>query len=413
MANRWLRGVKPYYGQGDSSNSYINEVVEHSLFVYYFLRRMLGFTLIQEYVNSVYNPSAGQKSFEYHHNTRTGTDGVFSGSDLNFTSASNPFVAGDVNKFICVVDGTNDVNCGIYQIKTYNSAGSVAIDFLVPVGTYPTAATGLTWYVIDGSTLAPTSANDWAVLQSPHDTYPFQVKIRLVDSSVTTPIGTGMKYSPEGSAWDTSAHNWTTGKAVITQEYKVVRGNYTYQHGKVYAYGNTDGSFFAFFPWINNATGYKHFHCASILTPFETSPTRTARERFGVFGTKLLSVDSGNADRGIANDYSMGQGQVFSELGFTTVNANWMDYRDGNSQSFLRRSMSTNHRSSKREGLPIWILGDPANANFLSAPWGYMNSSYISIGTVQSISEMTGFDSNNRIHFRDDIVLPWPGVTPV
>lgn len=411
MAGRWLRGVKPYWAIGDSSNSYINESVEHTLFVYYFLRRILGYTFIQEYVNSVYDPAAGNKSFENHHNTRTGTDGVFSGSDLHFTSASNPFVAGDVNKFLCIVDNTNAVNGGIYRITTYNSADSVDIDFLVPVGTYPTAATGLTWYVITGSTLAPTSNADWVVLQSPHSTYPFQVKLRLIDSAVSSQLGCGMKYATEGSSWDTSAHGWTTGKALLTTEGKISRGTYNLAaHAKVYAYGNTDGSFYAFFPWTNNGTGVKQCHLASILTPFETSPARTARERLGVFGTQLTTGE-GTADRGVTATGLLGQ--VFSENGFLSVPAYWMDYRDGSSASFLRRSMGVNHRTSKREGLPVWVLGDPAMANSLAAPWGYMDANNVSIATVQAIAEYNGFDSNNRIHWRDDVVFPWAGVTPV
>jgi hypothetical protein len=89
--------------------------------------------------------------------------------------------------------------------------------------------------------------------------------------------------------------------------------------------------------------------------------------------------------------------------------AGWHDA----SQDFMARSMGVNHRTSKREGLPVWIMGDYDNVYGLAAPWGYVDSACMTIGTGVVLGDIVAFDSNNYLHLTDGVIVPWCGIAPV
>jgi hypothetical protein len=108
----------------------------------WFLKELLGFTNYSESGNLLYSLS-------------TGVNGSFTGTDFTFTdSVSAAFVAGDVNRWIVVKDSV-DRNCGIFKILTRVSASVVTLDWRSGTKEFPTASTGVTWWVIEpGATAA-------------------------------------------------------------------------------------------------------------------------------------------------------------------------------------------------------------------------------------------------------------------
>jgi hypothetical protein len=91
---------------------------------------------------------------------KTGTAGEFNltGTDKSFRdTVAASFVAGDVGKFV-VVKSANDRNSGIYKISAYVSASTVTLDFRSAATEYPTAETGITWWVIDPVHTAATGS---------------------------------------------------------------------------------------------------------------------------------------------------------------------------------------------------------------------------------------------------------------
>lgn len=399
MAFRWLRGVKPNTGtnQGTDTSAY-------ALLVFYYLRYVMGYAFIEEVVNG--SPT---RSYNNAHDA-TASDGAFAGSTLTFTSGSNPFAAGSVGKFLVLLDSTNPENCGIYPITVFNGAGSVDIDFYSTA--FPTLASGITWYLLDdgsqGSVKVPILVGDYAVLRSTHATYPWEIKLTHRDGNQPGNVaGAQLEVAPESGAWNTGSHTWNAGAAVLTERHWQCK-YFVDIHSRIYAVADTEGSFlFAFTDMLGRVT--KVATQISLITPNET---RGARERLTISGKYIDSNSQSNAT-GKLNSYDLGYCSVWSEKGGPKeVLAWWQGWglEDGSGDYFLK-NLGVNARTGERDSFPIWLTIDPiVSADYLFGPLGEIPPANMRLATANIVGEYLTFDSDQWMHWKQGLVVPWNGL---
>jgi len=128
-----------------------------------FLQNVMGYTFQST------NCGAGRSWVSTEKN---GTNGSFGGSDWIFTeSSSEPFSTSDADKYLVVRDDTNPRNGGIYRIRRYISSTQVEIDFKSDFYyEWPTASTGISWWVVARTYELPSAHGDQVRLQSRHST---------------------------------------------------------------------------------------------------------------------------------------------------------------------------------------------------------------------------------------------------
>lgn len=407
MGLRWLRGpTGNSSGVNDGTNDYARTTKDFSLFVFYYLRRILGWTFVEE-------QTIGTWVFDTAH-SQTGTDGVLTNTDYTFTAASATFSAADVGRFLVVVDATNESNCGIYEILTQPSSTQLTINFYTTGGNFPTAQSGLTWYVIDGDFDNDIRVGDYFVMESGHSTNPCTMKFTVAgNTGQNSNSGLSIEVASEAGAWDTIGHTWNTGVALMSHLAKIPRGNVTQAHGRTFAIGHTDGSFFHIWSHHNNAVGNKQGAGIVVATALESSPTPNVKEMIGLFGIGNGASDNSSWDRSFNNEFDdMCTTRWWSENLSKSTLSFWAAWWDGpGGIDLFRHTGGVNARTSQRDGLPIWITKDsfivPDN---LWAPWGEIPTSQMLLGSVNALGEHTAFDSDNYFHIRDGVVIPWPGI---
>jgi len=406
MGQRWLRGpLANNAGVADPTNDYVLTCRDFNLFVFYYLRRILGFTYVEEVQQS---GSSWVWDTAHEH---TAADGVLTATDYTFSSASALFAAGDVGKFLVMVDATNEENCGIYEIDTFTSSSIVTVKWYTTGGNFPTASTGITWYLIDGETAGDPRNDDYYVLEVPHATSPYTMKCRYLGfgGGSFNGSGTGIEVAPEASAWNVGTHTWNTGVRDRLFERKVTRGFVNSAHGRTFAYGHTDGSHWMVWDHHINATGVKEGAGVTILGALESSPAPDAEELVYAWGQGLSSNNSASWGRSIVDTVQeMSWGSVWSERGGLAEDVYWLSWYD--SADIFRANVGVNARTSKRDALPIWTMRDPLNAGDNWAPWGEIPTAHMVVATVNILGEHVSFDSDNFLHIRDDLVIPWPGL---
>lgn len=402
MANRWLRGVLPTHDPVGTSNNYLNHKREFATLVFYFLWKVLEFT----YVDS----SATSGSWNNNHSA-SGTDGSFTGTSLTFTSASATFVVGDVGKFLCLVDSTSDKNCGIYVITGFTDANNVVIDFYTTGGNYPDASTGIDWYLLD-PTNVPSGSQDYFVLQSPHSTVPVTIKGNILDFSDSgNNVGGGVNFlvagQPASEAWDTVGHDWKAGVKRTTTYQSISAGEHNSNpKGKLYAYGNPDGSSFCLWTHFDGGTGNKAIMFFSVLDPFESG--RTSAEKFCIHGPRENQGEP-NSSFDIGDD-DFGKGLVWSERGQTQLRSYVAGYcLNGNADYFRTDTGGPNARTGKRDALPMWVFGDPTVSAQAWAPYGEVSQDIVRAQVID-LGEHATFDSDQYLHIREGLTVPWPGI---
>jgi hypothetical protein len=100
---------------------------------------------------------------------KSGTNGEFNltGSDEDFRdSVAGVFAASDVGKWLVIAG--NNRNAGVYKITGYTSSSTVTVDFRSAATEYPTAQTGLSWWMIDETGSTPIGEGDYFRLKTPH-----------------------------------------------------------------------------------------------------------------------------------------------------------------------------------------------------------------------------------------------------
>lgn len=401
MAGRWLRGPKPPVFGADYQQASRGAMV----FLYYYFRYLLGYTLIEESLT-------GATAFTDCTDANN-TNGILVNSSFLFAVASGtPFTVGtDEGKFIVIVDSTNPENCGIHEIKTVTTGGaSVTLDWYST--DYPTAATGLTWYMIDPTNVTSIVENDYFVFEVTNATTTWQMHCKLKHQGSGW-AGLEFSFAPEASSWDTGTHAWKTTAPVIAGG-NVVQpscgANSDATAPRVYAYADTDGeSLFMMFHRLDG-TSNQTYASAYVLDPvFETTPTHSARDKLVVSGTGGYSVTgsrNGDASSGI------GYGNCWiNDPYYRARLTRWCGWYNA-SEYFKRSFTSPNHREGTEfDGLPIWIAAD---ADVSEDPqWsilGALPSDHIFLGACKGIGEYTLFGSKLFMHWKEGICTPWPGL---
>jgi hypothetical protein len=415
MPGRWLRGVASNTGTTTSNPDHAGSC----LFWFWYFWKVLGYQFIEESVTG--GPT---RSFQ-NSSDATAADGAFAGGTLTFTSASNPFVAGDVGKYLVLVDATNPENCGIHEIMVYNGAGSVDIDFYAPAGVYPLSASGISWWLLDdgsqGSVKVPQTPGDWCVLRVNHASYPWEMRLEFIGGSAGGngyTDGALVQVATEASSWDTGTHAWKSTAPVITDNagtpivYKFSgRRHDDTPASRLYGYGTTEGDFLFGMSHCLGSGGQRMLAMqVSLLDPLETSPTRTARERLFISGSRYAANgESNDSNRGITANYDLGVGHVFSEAGFQTLDAYLLSYYSVTTDWF-NQNLEINSRSSKRDGVSFMVMQDPSNTYMRFALNGKIPVAHFFLGSTYVLGNMVQFNQNESMHFRDSMVLPWNGL---
>ena len=411
MAKRWLRGVS-INTPGTTQNG-----VDHTpslMLIYHFLVKLCGFTHLDEVVTG--GPT---RTFQSGHEA-TASDGVLVATDLTFKSASNPWVVGDVGKFIVVLDATNPENCGIYEIVTYVSPGVVAVNFYVVAGTFPTAATGLTWWMFDtnNASYTPTAFGDYFVLRSPHATYPFEMKFESLNVT-NNYIGAVIEVSPNSGAWTAGAtHAWASGARVLyyytgtgTSQWMFLDRYNTEPHSRWYMTADTDGSFV--FMWTDRGAAGTSVMASMIALadPLETTPPRSANERL-IIGGYVGSAGSNTVDRGDDNG-GLGLAVAWEDYGNQRRYLRLMALiQEGTSTDYFSRNIGVNARTGERDALPLMYSMEPEGVTDLNrfSPHSKIPITNIAMGTAVAVGILSSFDSDDWYHVKNGIVIPWNGL---
>lgn len=164
MASAWLREI-------NTTSTGTNTGIPFFLkCVALFCKHVLGFT------NEVESVLAGNSFFS---TEKSGTNGEINltGTDKNFRdTVASSFVAGDHNKWLLVIDPTNPRNSGVYK-ATFVSADTMTLDFRSGAAEYPTANTGLHWYLLADNYQVPITNNDYFTIDSPAG---WSIEIKLI-----------------------------------------------------------------------------------------------------------------------------------------------------------------------------------------------------------------------------------------
>lgn len=409
MAHRWLRGILPTHDPTNSSaNNYVDNHREFNVIVHYFLHRVLGWTLIDEVI-------AGSGSFQNNHSITAG-DGVLTSTDYSFASATGGFASGDAGKFICLVDSSSDKNCGIYKIASYVDTNNITLDFQTSAGNYPDVATGVTWYLLD-PTNVPTLQDSYYVLESPHATIKTTMKCQQKGySQVGNPggvnLGTFIQFAGQAAsvAWDAVGHDWKTAAKYNATMVKISSGEYNTTKGRIFGYGNTDGSAWCMWnKFQNGGSGILQTTFFSVLTPFETG--RTNVEKVCLHGPWY---NSGISDGGMDDEgHDFGTGIAYSEKASDEV----LTYLSGliinGTTAYFRTNVGgPNARTGKRDALPLWVFSDPANQKDQWAPLGAVSENILR-AQVFDLGDYATFDSDQYYHVTEGLVVPWAGIPAV
>jgi hypothetical protein len=385
MANRWLRGpLTPYLGGSSDGYNYCRAA---SIVMYYWFTKILGYTLIDEVIATTYRYSTSA--------IQTGTDGVFTNSNYQFSSASATFTSGMVGYFLAIQDNAHPVNAGIYRIDQYIDAHTVAINYYSP--DFPALSTGCAWWlfnVVDGTLL---TVNDLAVYRTTHATTPCEFYVKIVANALQ------YNFAVESGAWNVSTNAWNAGTAILPKLYSITV-NEGMNGPRSYGFGDTAGAFGMVMHHPNAGAGTKGFVIYGVLDPlFE--PGRDAREKFMVGG-------------GTTRGAGYGYGEVWSQnLNRGAYPARWLYWSYYGADYFAITHTLPNSRDGvEYDAMPIWVVGDAGadvavpSAYPVRALWGSMPKDYIWLATVKGLVDLTTFFNDTFIHWQEAVVTPWPGI---
>lgn len=417
MSRAWLRGVVPQHQANTNINNWSVTGREHCLIIYYFLTKCLGYSHEDEV--------SGTGDWLNNHQA-TDTDGAFAGTDYVFTISSSKFNSGMVDEFICIVDGTNEENTGLYRVLSYTDANNIVIDFYTTAGTYPTAATGLTWYMLDYAAApavdSAAGTDGFVVLESPHATSPSTIKLQM--QSYDRPSSgdfAGGSQKPgwgievvAGTAtdnWDSGGHTWTAlGETRrLGQQYGVSRGEVGWAHNRIYAYGDTGGEHLTLYSDHNGGASNKQ--CAftmGVITPLETSPVHDPKDLVVAFGPWEGFSASNTLNRNHGTDAVDRGACLRGEIPYT---CSLMDWHGGAGNRLFATSVSgPSEYTGEYDGLPIHIFADSDNSKMSFAMHGQFSPAHIVFTTALHLGNFKTFDSDTWLHLTHGLAIPWPGL---
>lgn len=251
--------------------------------------------------------------------TVTGTNGEFNltGTDKSFKDATaSAFVSGDVGKYL-VVKSANTRNSGIYKILTYVDATTVTIDFRSGTYEYPTAETGITWWVINPAT-APTTESAYFRCTTPH-AYGWSLEIAL--NNISTAPQISARISVDG----------TWGTKIIGPVYF---GSVASATNWLFAEADTAGAWINI--WFHQATNNRYNGCiVSNVDPFDSGHLDTEKVvLMGNTGTSSSDYDNGNFNRNydskrVGHGYVWVDGAVAAQKDIYFLEPTYSGYTNG------------------------------------------------------------------------------------
>jgi|WetSurMetagenome_2_1015567.scaffolds.fasta_scaffold01389_7 hypothetical protein len=380
MANRWFREVR----LGSTTNLSIPTLIK---FWNLWLQKCCGYTFAAQL-----STSGSFNTYE-----KTGTDGVFSGADFKLTDATAAsFVAGDTGKWVLVTDPANPVNNGFYK-ATYVDASNLTIDFRSAATEYPTAATGLSWWLLAENYDVTATVNDYVRLQTPH-VDGWQVELKYVNGGNTSKIA--ITLSVNGV--------WGAGQKILGPA--LYNLHYASTDAYNYIIANTEGTYFFAFEFT---TGGGNLGCgwSRIVTEYETG--HPAIEKWALFGPASIS---GTA----ASIYLT---RHYDNWGYFRL---WRDHYGVERRGYIQEisnnaydsgfcygSGEVNVRTSKNDVIyGSVLLVDTTNLYDEYECPGLVGGTYQvrkGLSARQAISQVA---TRDMFHTYDGILIDWPGVTP-
>lgn len=419
MARAWLRGVEPQNNANVSTDNWGYTAQEHNSIIYYFMTRCLKWTLIDEV-------QVSGRTFESHQ--ELGTAGSFTGSSYRFTDTAGSFIPTMVGEFICLVDPNNEENSGVYLITNYVDADNIDIDFYTTAGNYPTAGTGIEWWVLDRSAM-PKDDGAYVILESPHATSP--VTIQFMYQNYTEPnsgffsggnqkpgFGVRMAVGPASENWDAVGHDWTTlayGSQLSPYSHTIPRGRVDDpDHNRIYAYGKDDGSFCLIYSHHDAGAGNRSGFVFGVATPAESTPTHDGKDLPCIFGPWHQHSYNQLLRRNWLSDAyrreSMCRGDAYSSATQSVHRARWCDWHGGPSSNrlFSLNTLGANEYTSEFDGLPVFIWVDPDDDTGAFQLLGTFDPTDIVFSTTDA-GVFETFDSDQWMHIDLQVAFPWPG----
>lgn len=421
MARAWLRGVLPqqYTGVSDSSPSgtWANKAREHNNIIYHYLTKCLGYTAYDE-VQPASDTWAG--------NPQTNdTDGAFSGSDYVFTTTSSKFTAGMVGEFIVVVDGTNEENTGVYLVTAYIDANNIEINFYTTAGTYPTAGSGISWWMLDYANApnlpSASGASAYCILESPHATSPATIQLMYQGHTYPTSgdyasgshkagFGVCVVPGPASENWDAGGHAWTTAgdSRKHTRRFTMPRGRVDdIDHGRIFAYGDTDGEFLSIYTHFDGGAGTSHGCTIAVLTPLETVPTHDSKDLVVCSGPYHAASYTTNIARD-AGDYGMDRSVVYASD--QPCIAYWQDWTHASARLFATSMTGPNEYTGEYDALPIFVWSDPESDQNAFGLVGEFKPAHMVFTTALHLGNFKTFNTDQWFHLMLGVAWPWPGI---
>lgn len=357
--------------------------------------------------------------------TKTGTNGSFTGSSKRFTdSTASSFTSADDGAYILIKDATNPENAGWY-VMTYVDASNVDIAYHSGATEYPTSASGLSWWVVAKGGSHPSGDGAYCRIRSPQG-WEIEFKNYWVinqNQRSSTDVRVSMNADWTGTGKILGPWRVGQGSAYIADEPE----NYTR-----FMIADTDGKTLQFWFYYSGNSLLVGFFMVPV-TPYESTPARTAIEKYAVAATGYNGYDCvGGVNfinwKGDVNGYLGGGFQHWNAQGGGVGNARKL-YRVQYSHGVHNEGFATDTTSEINartgewdilKGVMTWAdMHDTYGEYAPFAPIGAVNESMFTIPGWNSgigVREVVDFGGGGDIdayHICNSIGVPWPkGITP-
>lgn len=404
MSSRWMRDVCVC----ENDDSYIYwHMKAHTVF----LQNVMGYTFQSS------NCPAGRSFVSTEKN---GTGGSFGGADWIFTAPGGSFVQADAGKYLVVRDDTNPRNGGIYRIRRYISGTQVEIDFRSdPYNEWPTASTGITWWVYALGYQAP-AVNDYVRLQSRHATgWALEYKAYPIATSHTYIIS--IRVAIDG--------DWGGSKILpgggLTTWIMMYRANGDLGFSSWFVEGDYDGEWLNL--WFRNMGDNEQWGCSGVaigrITPLE--PGHSNDDLLFLAGnTNGTYLGNQGFARYYSNDYL--RPRVWSTAINAPIDAWWMQPSLGWAANGITewQIREPNARIGDKFEMAqgTWMCADTGNQSGVYHILGKAKGHYstkdflhafdVSYATGHRHLTLTKNTRKDLLMIQHGWVIAWPGVTP-
>lgn len=401
MANHWLREIQLTAAARGGISFY-------SKMLCWWMYHVLGYTNFAEslggagsydptdYTGVTYATSVGSINV-------SGTDGYFR-DDTN-----SPFTAGDVGKWILLVDPTNGENSGWYEVDGYVDADRVSIDYKSAPGEYPIQNTNddMSYYMMAVDNNMPDTLNDEWQLRTPHADA-WEIKFILQANYYLRCL----------VALDTFA----VGNKILqmsTPAYKHFGQNSQSVSSELYyyAYGTDDGRKLCIHMFTTDSGGNSGLMMAKVL-PFETVPAHTDDELWVLFGQETVGDDSHEGFQRWygASGNSYLNGYVWREAD-SSVNfchaLEWSHSTYDLGFTWVGGIGEPNARTGKNDLKPgMTFVIDPFNDAHKYEIMGEYAPCEMARRNFNKMTTINDGGTKDKLQIYDGFVIPWPGITP-